>query len=132
MEEIKVGEYARTEEGEIFKVIEEEVDFYNFQIKKLKPKEIFNPIVKHSSNIIDLIKDGDFITLYEHGCPVLITNLWRNREYNPKDHNIYEDIISIEINNNQIFENIKNDNNFKIYSIVTKEQFKNIEYKLDN
>ena len=56
MEEIKVGEYARTEEGEIFRVIEEEVDFYNFQIKKLNPKEIWNPIVKHSSSITDLIE----------------------------------------------------------------------------
>lgn len=57
MEEIKIGEYIRTEEGEIFKAIEEEVDYYNFELNKLNPKEIFNPIVKHSPNIIDLIEE---------------------------------------------------------------------------
>ena len=129
MEEIKVGDYVRTISGYIYKAKK----IYENRIW-VNNNEFILPgmIAKHSSNIIDLIENGDFITLCEHGYPVLITNLWGNREYNPKDHNIYEDIISIEINNNQIFEDIKNDDNFKIYSIVTKEQFESVGYKLDN
>lgn len=36
----------------------------------------------------------------------------------------------IELNNRQIIEDIKNDKDFEVYSIVTKEQFASMEYKV--
>lgn len=65
MSEIKVGEYARTNEGEIAKVIEIE------KRKKLENKIfldinmeyfIYNFDIKtHSKNILDLIEIGDYV-----------------------------------------------------------------------
>ena len=57
MNEIKVGEYIRYSDGRIFKVIEEEVDYYNYLLKT-RINEC--GITKHSPNIIDLIEERRF------------------------------------------------------------------------
>lgn len=55
MEEIKVGEYVRTNYGEIAKITQTFPQIKG--IKKVNPSLIdFNLIVKHSFNIIDLIE----------------------------------------------------------------------------
>ena len=122
MEEIKVGEYARTEEGEIFKVIEEEVDFYNFQIKKLNPKEIFNPIVKHSFNIIDLIELGDYV----NGNKIIRID---KDPFIKGQINLWIGLYEMDSNGDRW--RIKYTNN-EIKSIVTKELMKSVEYRLED
>lgn len=55
MEEIKVGEYVRTELGDIKKITEG----FEFIIERYNKSE--NKIVNHSPNIIDLIEEGDYV-----------------------------------------------------------------------
>lgn len=55
MEEIKVGEYCRYDDGTIIKVVEEEESLYNYLLKNKKG------LFKHSPNIIDLIEVGDYV-----------------------------------------------------------------------
>lgn len=57
MSKIKIGEYVRYDDGRIFKVIEEEVDYYNYLLKT-RINEC--GITKHSLNIIDLIEERRF------------------------------------------------------------------------
>ena len=67
MEEIKVGEYIRTKEDGICKLIAKEMDadyeFCGYVDKPFWLRE--NNIVKHSSNIIDLIEVGDWVNTYK-------------------------------------------------------------------
>lgn len=79
MEEIKVNEYVRTKNGQIYK-IEDGTEFYEDSVNVgigIIPdvdgiwvdKEHFTyvdkrEIVKHSSNIIDLIEYGDYVNGY--------------------------------------------------------------------
>lgn len=67
MEEIKVGEYVRTEHGNIFKVSKTT----DFGVNNVFPHDengimIVTQITKYSPNIIDLIEEGDYI----NGCEV--------------------------------------------------------------
>lgn len=113
MEDIKVGEYVRTKR-DIAKILE---------IKTVQPKMYgkhdiaylidtcrmyitSNNFLKHSPNIIDLIEVGDYV----------------NGKY-VKEINQYKDGKSIIA-----LIGIIDENNIK--SIVTKEQFKNIEYEV--
>lgn len=60
--DIKIGEYVRTEQGEIVKVLGDDgnrVTSENFEIY------FKNEIVKHSFNIIDLIEVGDYVNEYK-------------------------------------------------------------------
>lgn len=104
MEEIRIGEYVRLKNGEIFKIDENTANYY------ISNKEfITNEIVKHSKNIIDLIEVGDYI----NGWKVLsiVTTYDKPNE------------IGIKLLG---FDNLLYD--VKIQSIVTKEQFKSVEY----
>ena len=58
--EIKVGEYCRTDKGYIFKVDKDKV---NLEACKFLDVEYGN-IVKHSPNLIDLIQCGDYVNGY--------------------------------------------------------------------
>ena len=123
---IEVGEYIRTKDGYIAKITE--IDhhiWFDSIINKisgisrysLSEEEFSNLVIKHSKNIIDLIEVGDYV----NGCLIV---------------KIYEDpFIEGQINlwTNMLFPNkyykekITNKN---IKTIVTKEQFNNMEYRL--
>ena len=103
MEEIKIGEYVRLDSGNIYKV--EDLDDYTFLSDKF-----YGFIVKHSSNIIDLIEVDDYVNgkkvigkFYEESLKVLILDTRLNAKCRSKD----------------------------IKTIVTKEQFANAEYRLE-
>lgn len=60
MEEIKIGEYVRTDKGEIFKVLE--IEKGSIRIKSNYREWIgICRIVNHSKNIIDLIQAEDLV-----------------------------------------------------------------------
>lgn len=127
MEEIKVGEYVRLARNQginrITKIdskkyfLEKDIDDkYGDGMCVLEEYELKDEIIKHSSNIIDLIEVGDYVNGY-------------------KVTRIYEDIekfvqcdypVEAGITNHYKFYNMA------IKSICTKEQFAAVEYKLDN
>jgi hypothetical protein len=57
---IKVGEYVRLQNGEIFKIDENTTNYYNSN-----KDYITNDITKHSKNIIDVIEVGDYVNGYK-------------------------------------------------------------------
>ena len=116
-DEFKVGEYARTDNGLIIKV--DFIDYndlcvgskgvtYNFE--DIEEMNNFIKTVKHRSNIIDLVKVGDYV----NGKKIIKTYLEGARHYIK-----YEYYDGTRIYN----EDIKN--------IVTKEQFSSVEYRLE-
>ena len=107
MEEIKIGEYVRTKQGCIYKVKSVYKDMIWWcDLAWISEKDIVN----HSNNIIDLIEVGDVVRVLDHE--------W-DRIFNLDDENILESFI----------EDCKEEN-WKLVSIVTKEQFALIEYKI--
>ena len=129
MEEIKVGEYVRTNWG-ITKLLKKEplVDYpeqviYTFDELseelwsgdipnemwqseiEWETKEFGNPFIKHSFNIIDLIEVGDYVNGY-------------------KVNDVNKYLVSCEDYEIEF-------KNKEIESIVTKQQFQNIEYRLE-
>ena len=106
--ELKEGMYIRTDDGIITKIIDNrdnviiKTDDYTTHLR--------SKVTKASNNIIDLIEPGDYV----NGYPV------------------------VEITNHQILGKIVctkspcdwNINEQKIKSIVTKEQFSQMEYKV--
>lgn len=110
MEEIKVGEWARTiggiiqrvtkikkcEDGDVHIHLDNNFIFY-------RPKEI----VKHSKNIIDLIEVGDYV----NGGKVVEIDASKDWIDNSEEDRVLRQ------------EDIK--------SIVTKEQFSSVEYRLE-
>lgn len=114
MEEIKVGEYVRTEKGSIGKFKSYGIDDVDEKIVYFKNNKGTtcvdeNEIVKHSPSIIDLIEVGDYVNGY--------------RVYHIAGH--YVSVESFE----------KYDLCFEeqdIKTIVTHEQMSNIEYRLEN
>lgn len=95
--EIKVGEYIRTKLGDIKQITE------GFEFIIERHNKSSNNIVKHSSNLIDLIQCGDYVNGEQ------ITDIWNGNR-----------ISSVKSNFNE--EDIEN--------IVTKEQFESISYKV--
>ena len=103
-DEIKVGEYIRNIWGDIYKY-----DYVGHPM--FLGDEFYNRIVKHSFNIIDLIEEGDYVNGKEvievFGDSVLILSY-----------------IETEVDNiEQLYIN-------QIKTIVTKEQIKQIEYRI--
>ena len=100
---MKIGDYVRTDKGTIDKLTRENIMTYEVALMGFGEKPI-----KSSSNIIDLIQVGDYV----NGLKVQEVN----NEIKgfgtivfDKDTSIMEDYI---------------------YSIVTKEQFSQMEYKI--
>lgn len=116
MEEIEYEEFLRLENGKIVKYGEKtdtrvENDRY---IDYSGEYEWETRIVKHSKNIIDLIKAGDYVNGEK------VTNIDK-----------YTNIYTIEWEYGNVYTTeIINDKFIK--SIITKEQFAAVEYKLDN
>lgn len=64
MAEIEVGEYVRTKDGKIDKLINS--NFYmSIYVECEKGLYLIENIVKHSKNLIDLIECGDFVNGYK-------------------------------------------------------------------
>ncbi len=121
MEEIKINEYVRLDDGTIGKVIpyDNGIKIRITEVDTWKPT--IESIKKHSSNIIDLIEVGDYVNgykVYDISTEYLV-------DIN-KDGKILhiekEGFINATITEGE--DNIK--------SICTKEQFAAAEYKLDN
>lgn len=124
MEEIKVGEYVRTpEQGYIGKLVEVNKNVLNYykidvgreirRINGMSDNYIYSRDgfgLKHSSNIIDLIEIGDYVN----------GKLIHNKFGNPKNGELMI-----------IYGNGKHFDNKNIKTIVTKEQFANAEYRLE-
>lgn len=119
MEEIKIGEYVRTKNGYIAKFIHVNNTLGVLEFDKTIWEKSYVPkqtisfsdlkkrVIKHSFNIIDLIEVGDYV----NGAEVI----WVNDHY-------------VHCNERDTIDYTENE----IKSIVTKEQFENAEYKLDN
>ena len=120
--EIQVGEYVRTTSGFIAKCIEKDeydLEFddyirvsYGEEWRNLYPSE--NDVLNHSFNLIDLIKVGDYV----NGERVVdVGGAWKDN---------LETITIIEVENRGEIVN-----GAEIKSILTKEQFKSMEYKVE-
>lgn len=115
MRDIKIGEYVRDTEGEIYKADKIFLNHANVEVKK------------HSFNIIDLIEEGDYVngykvleiapSIYEHTKRIMI---YRNEKES------FERWIYIQEYDGKI--HTQDD----IKSIVTKEMFQNIEYRVES
>ena len=100
---IEVGEYVRTKDGRIYQV--------NSSNDEWALSDIFyKVIVKHSKNIIDLIEVGDYV----------------------KSKDGIEGKVDFVMLPLKIFVNGEEILNDDIKSIVTKEQYKNIEYIVES
>lgn len=122
MEEIQVGEYVRTKDGRIIKFNK----FGTLRVGCTNPKYYktiisnrshykYDNIVKHSSNIIDLIEVGDIVNY----------TFWKE----PDDFTIFCEMIR-DIDQLLDFKFDIEENNITLNSILTKEQFKENCYKV--
>lgn len=123
---LEVGMYVRTKKYGIAKIIGGISDKFNIDVFKKDgytlrcQKE--RDILKASFNIIDLIEEGDYV----NGEKVIALKKdisERNIHFNSKKCNIFTDYSLAE---NWYFGIEDKD----IKSIVTKEQYKNIEYRI--
>ena len=115
---MKAGDYVRTKYGTIGIIIEQNEKYL---IIPYKTDELFinkNDIVKSSSNIIDLIEVGDYV----NGC--LVDNI--NYDLDKAEDIIESITIILPFQDNKDI--LKNED---IKSIVTKESFSNVEYKVE-
>ena len=115
---MKVGDYVRTDTGQIGKITYFEGDMVRVDCDKfITYKSNHNEITKISPNIIDLIEVGDYVNgrkVYQVGYNFqddLVLKMSIDKNGNPDNYEdfIYEDDIK---------------------SIVTKEQFVSMEYKV--
>lgn len=107
--ELKDNEYIRTDTGKIDKVIN--ANYYMPQYIECEKDLIFkNNIVKHSSNLIDLIQCGDYVNGY----------IVRRTYLDGETHYIK---LGEQITRNRTY-------NDDIKSIVTKEKMDSISYKV--
>ena len=127
--EIEVGEYVRTKKGNFGKVL----DITNVTGQKRKKYLIkwniskayyitATTIVKHSKNIIDLIEVGDYVN-GELVCNSRYDELYTSYVY----------CGGIGVRTTEAYATfIKDMKEEDRESIVTKEQFKSIEYRLED
>lgn len=120
MSEIEVGEYVRTKDGKIDKIIEIANNYVLLKskivISKYGESRAFikkTDIVKHSPSIIDLIGEGDYVN------GILITG--------KESSLLYTDIKGIDRSGYHIPISQYGEN---INTIVTKEQFNSVMYKV--
>lgn len=108
MEEIKVGDYIRTELGDIKQITE------GFEFIIQRYNESSNKIVKHSPNIIDLIQAGD-IVIYT------VNNVLT-------DIGIVKEHIDARTQKKALRIGLRNLEQVEIKEILTKEQFSQTKY----
>lgn len=132
--EIEVGDYVRTESGiiEKIKTFDEQTNIFKDEKGKLQKwlgETVFGDpyceeIVNHSKNIIDLIEVGDILKIKE--------DIY-DEEYISEVVEDYDNELCIhnfEISELLPIKKSINENTIKIKTIVTKEQFESIEYKI--
>jgi len=122
---MKVGDYVRTKDGKIGKIIQEEYitpcnDKHRYIYLTDADNEMWydeDTIIKSSPNIIDLIEVGDYV----NGYKVLFAGAttWDN------DGNVIDKRVKI---NYAGYDRWLSEDFIK--SIVTKEQFSQMEYKV--
>lgn len=131
---IEVGDYIRTKNGDIGKVFNIEVAGQGtrymgerleetiYSIKNNDNTENYRykhtAIVKHSKNIIDLIEEGDYV----NGDEVVIVYGY------DEDGNDYDELGIEEVDCDEGYHIPLR--NINIKTIVTKEQFASMEYKV--
>lgn len=109
---IEVGEYVRSNLGSIGKVTKiEQSGIYKGLYDDKELITIDKNVVKHSEDIIDLIEVGDYVNGY------YVEKVWEQVNYR----------MAIDLRGSYLG---LSDDKF-IKSIVTKEQFANIEYRLE-
>ena len=109
--EIEVGEYARTEDGKIDKIINN--NCYMPQYIECEKSLLYKEdIVNHSKNIIDLIEVGDYV----NGYPVR------------KIPNFNNELCNFDLNK---MEWIPLKNIDVYYNILTKEQYESNCYTVE-
>ena len=116
MEEIKENEYVRLRNGDVTKVKAINEKTFKCKFHKVNCELFIDCIVKHSSNIIDLIEIGDFV----NGRLVLAV------DYKNKNVCLLIPLTDTKANTNIMwygYEDIK--------TVVTKEQFALAEYRLE-
>lgn len=121
MEEIKVGEYVRTIDGNIGKIEQinkEPTDDNVIYAVTDNWVGMYEEIVKHSPNIIDLVQEGDYIQLEDRGERFYEVTT----DYQGK-------LAIIDIGWNE-YEEIDETYNQNIKSIVTHEQFNQVKYEV--
>ena len=104
---IKIGEFIRTELGDIKKITEG----FEFIIKR--HNESANKIVKHSFDLIDIIEEGDYVNgkkVYSIGT--ICSTIGMLRTINFTDGTFITD-------------------NMQIVDVVTKELFESVSYKVE-
>lgn len=123
--EIKVGEFIRTNRGHIGKIkrieldkIDKSLKWYvfdhkEFEINIIKEEYINKPyIVKHSSDLIDLIEEGDYVN------GEIVTKI---KEWNSSKDGYFRYAVTCH------YEIIRAD---EIKTIVTKEMMESVSYKV--
>lgn len=116
MEEIEIGEYVRTKDGIIDKVIIEyngKCNNSNCSEKHISCKYNYyneKDIVKHSKQLIDLIEVKDVIKYR-------IDNISTTLETKGYIEGI------VDISDEEMLQRIKSDKNYHILEILTKEQY---------
>lgn len=109
---IEVGEYVRTKQGHIYKVKSVYKDMIWWcDLTWIDEKDI----IKHSKKLIDLIEVGDYVNGYR--VDKIVENL-------DDDRNSF--VIC-----NEYLGKMQKYKTYQIRGIVTKEQFANMEYRLE-
>ena len=135
MEKIKAGEFVRTKDGYIGKCQKIDVYYGDILIRTELKRIIYDfEVVKHSFNIIDLIEEGDYV----NGYRVKEVGIYKEKDVvdiyafcsnlNEIEHKLINKKWYI-LDNMDLLpgRNCKNDS---IKSIITKEQFKAMEYMI--
>lgn len=124
-DEIKVGEYVRMIDGLIARIVAKDKDNhfilnrYYAGGRYLTEIEVKNDIVKHSSNIIDLVEIGDYV----NGMEVEIVYGY------DEDGNDKDGLGICKTDDDYAY--YKYLENIDIKSLVTKEQFQSVEFRLE-
>lgn len=107
MNKLEIGMYVRTKQGKIYKIINN--DYLQSTIFRQTNEEIDEPykVLKASHNIIDLIEVGDVITYKTDIGSIRVQD-------------VHNSVVMAMIKNKEI----------EVLSIVTREQFKAMEYRL--
>lgn len=128
--ELEVGMYVRTKRGikQLYKIDNNKTKYkYLYKLKKQDGDGCIDcgvlsdeDILKASNNIIDLIEVGDYV----NGSKLLSIDYAEDRDGNCDKLHFYYSFENDEKDVNEYYEELN------IKSIVTKEQFSSMEYRL--
>lgn len=129
---LKVGMYVRTKDGRISKLMQIKEDdelnlkFYCFEeniiYRNYEESELKQFLIKASDKLIDILEVGDYV----NGMKVVAIDS-DGRLYVPEDLGQPYDR---EFSNGVFYHTLLDMNTFKIKTILTKEQFDQMSYKV--